>query len=82
MISNLIPNLSDMPDDLDRAAAISQAECEDGIAAARRALVGCTYSHCADCGEAIPEARRLLGNVKRCIDCAQLYEFHRKQHGK
>ncbi len=75
-------NLAELPDELDRAAAISQAECDEGIAAARRALVGCTYSHCANCGDAIPAERRALGNVKRCIDCAQLYEFHQKQHGK
>ena len=84
MSTNTAPtlNLSELPDELDRAAAITMAERDEGINAARRALVGCTYSHCADCGEAIPAERRALGNVKRCIDCAERYEFHLKQHGK
>jgi len=30
-------NLAELPDELDRAAAITQAEAEEGIAAARRA---------------------------------------------
>ena len=75
-------NLANLPDELDRAAAISQAECDEGIAAARRSLVGCTYTHCAECGEAIPAERRALGNVKRCIDCAERHEFLLKQHGQ
>lgn len=75
-------NLAELPDELDRAAAITQAEADEGIAAARRSLVGCTYSHCADCGEPIPAERRALGNVKRCIDCAELHEFKLKLHGK
>ncbi|MDU8914129.1 DksA/TraR family C4-type zinc finger protein [Aestuariicoccus sp. MJ-SS9] len=38
---------------------------------ARRTPVGESLSHCADCGEPIPEARRkALPGVKLCIDCA------------
>ncbi|GGH30017.1 transcriptional regulator, TraR/DksA family [Cribrihabitans marinus] len=39
---------------------------------ARRAPVGESLSHCAECEEPIPEARRAaLPGVKLCIDCQQ-----------
>lgn len=34
-----------------------------------------SHSHCIDCGEAIPEARRMaLRGVKRCIACQTEHE--------
>lgn len=39
---------------------------------ARRGPVGESLTHCADCEEPIPEARRIaLPGVKLCIDCQQ-----------
>lgn len=39
---------------------------------ARRQPVGESLTHCADCGEEIPPARRTaLPGVKLCIDCQQ-----------
>ncbi|WP_050930225.1 DksA/TraR family C4-type zinc finger protein [Aestuariivita boseongensis] len=39
---------------------------------ARRAPVGDSLTHCADCEEEIPEARRqAIPGVKLCIDCQQ-----------
>lgn len=39
---------------------------------ARRGPVGESLSHCAECEEEIPEARRrALPGVKLCIDCQQ-----------
>lgn len=39
---------------------------------ARRPPVGESLTHCADCGEEIPQARRTaLPGVKLCIDCQQ-----------
>ncbi|QDL91234.1 DksA/TraR family C4-type zinc finger protein [Paroceanicella profunda] len=39
---------------------------------ARRAPVGESRTHCAECEEPIPEARRrALPGVKLCIDCQQ-----------
>ena len=39
---------------------------------ARKAPVGDSLTHCADCDEPIPEARRVaLPGVKLCIDCQQ-----------
>ncbi|GHF53336.1 DksA/TraR family C4-type zinc finger protein [Seohaeicola zhoushanensis] len=38
----------------------------------RRALVGESLTHCAECEEEIPEARRIaLPGVKLCLDCQQ-----------
>ena len=38
---------------------------------ARRALIGESLTHCADCEEEIPEKRRLaIPGVKLCVDCA------------
>jgi len=39
---------------------------------ARRKLVGESLTHCAECDEEIPEARRqAIPGVKLCIDCMQ-----------
>ncbi|MFV0515589.1 MAG: DksA/TraR family C4-type zinc finger protein [Jhaorihella sp.] len=39
---------------------------------ARRAPVGDSLTHCAECDEPIPEARRqALPGVKLCLDCQQ-----------
>ncbi|WP_417606148.1 DksA/TraR family C4-type zinc finger protein [Primorskyibacter flagellatus] len=39
---------------------------------ARRAPTGESLTHCAECEEEIPEARRIaLPGVKLCIDCQQ-----------
>ncbi len=39
---------------------------------AQRKPVGESLTHCAECEEEIPEARRLaLPGVKLCIDCVQ-----------
>ncbi len=49
------------------------ASIEDELArlkALKRPLVGESLTECAECGEPIPEARRLaLPGVKLCIDC-------------
>lgn len=38
----------------------------------RRAPVGASLTHCAECDEEIPEARRTaVPGVKLCIDCQQ-----------
>ncbi len=33
------------------------------------------FSHCQDCGEDIPQARRAIKGVTRCIDCQQEHEL-------
>lgn len=48
----------------------------------RRALVGDSLTHCAECEDPIPEARRIaLPGVKLCIDCQQARDAQRTQRG-
>ena len=49
------------------------ASVEDAVEKARNSLPrGESLSHCEDCGEAIPEARRAaVPGVRRCIVCQQ-----------
>ena len=43
---------------------------------ARRAPVGDSLTHCAECDEPIPEARRAaIPGVKLCIDCQQEHDL-------
>ena len=48
-----------------------EASIEDKLARIKRApLQGESFTHCAECEEEIPEARRVaLPGVKLCIDC-------------
>lgn len=49
---------------------------------ARKAPVGESLTHCAECEEAIPEKRRLaLPGVKLCIDCQQERDGQARQRG-
>ena len=49
---------------------------------ARKAPVGDSLTHCADCEEPIPEARRAaIPGVKLCIDCMQERDSQRKTRG-
>lgn len=52
-----------------------EASINDELArmrAQRRSPVGDSLTHCADCDEPIPEARRAaLPGVKLCLDCQQ-----------
>lgn len=49
---------------------------ENGIAAARAALpTGESATHCNDCGEPIPEGRRLaVQGCRYCVECAPNHE--------
>jgi len=57
------------------------AEAEEGFRAlalaqvARHAPRGVSAFHCADCGDEIPEARRLaVRGCSRCTDCQDMKE--------
>jgi phage/conjugal plasmid C-4 type zinc finger TraR family protein len=46
------------------------ASVDDAVARARQALRGESLTHCEDCGDAIPEARRqAVPGVRRCVPC-------------
>ncbi|MEE2860526.1 DksA/TraR family C4-type zinc finger protein [Paracoccus rhizosphaerae] len=51
-------------------------------AAARRAAQGDSATHCAECDEPIPEARRLAQpGVKLCVDCQSGHDRTRRPAG-
>lgn len=60
----------------DRAQALEQRQRDQAITAAlaRARSTGPSLTHCEDCDEEIPEARRALGGMTRCIPCQSTFE--------
>jgi len=58
------------------------ASVEDALARTRRRIPrGESLTHCEDCGEEIPEARRLaLPGVRRCVACQSEADAERVEH--
>lgn len=69
-------------DEFDRASDLELASRDAAIAAQRGQQSYKTYSHCIDCGEAIPEARRAFKGVCRCLQCQAEFETLRKRYGR
>lgn len=75
-----------MSDFADRAQPSEEHFKSDSVAAIqfkqREQERAGSLSHCADCGNEIPEARRLaVKGVRRCIDCQLDAEFYEKTRG-
>ncbi|MDR2305704.1 MAG: TraR/DksA C4-type zinc finger protein [Paucimonas sp.] len=60
----------------DRAQALEQRWRDLATAAALQQGVatGPSLSHCEDCADEIPEARRALGGKRRCVPCQHRHE--------
>ena len=60
-----------------------EASIEDELARLKqRRLQGESLTHCAECEEPIPEARRAaLPGIKLCVDCQQERDGHRQMRG-
>ncbi|MBS7792196.1 TraR/DksA C4-type zinc finger protein [Roseococcus sp. SDR] len=66
-----------MPDQMDRAAEISETWRQDAIEAARPRGAGSL--ECSDCGEEIsPKRRQALPSATRCLACQSRQEARRK----
>lgn len=65
-----------MSDIIDRANDQAQEELERNLAKAAR-FDQPSLTECIDCDEDIPERRRRLGGVSRCIDCQSVIERRR-----
>lgn len=68
-----------MADDVDRAASRTEEMLQDALDAqgrkARKQLASQSAMECCDCGENIPEARRLaILGVQRCVICQTKWE--------
>ncbi|WP_438307485.1 TraR/DksA C4-type zinc finger protein [Pseudomonas guariconensis] len=62
----------------DRAQALEQRQRDQAIdaalAQARARSKGASLTHCKDCDDEIPEARRANGGITRCFPCQTLFE--------
>lgn len=62
----------------DRAQALEQRQRDQAInaalAQARARSTGQSLTHCEDCDCEIPEARRALGGMTRCVPCQSRLE--------
>ncbi len=65
----------------DRAQALEQRQRDQAITAAlaRARSIGPSLTHCEDCDGEIPEARRALGGMSRCVPCQTLFEKGSRQ---
>ncbi|WP_060538518.1 TraR/DksA family transcriptional regulator [Pseudomonas sp. NBRC 111125] len=60
----------------DRAQDMEQRQRDQAISAAlaRARPTGPSLTHCEDCDGEIPEARRALGGMTRCVPCQSTFE--------
>lgn len=69
-------------DQFDQAQELDARYREQALALhrERQKKIGDTMTHCMDCGDEIPEARRqLLPGVTRCVSCAAVFEQHTRR---
>lgn len=72
-----------MKDIIDRANELAEMERERALAKHQQNRAGCSATHCEDCDEPIPTARRkMVQGCTRCIDCQQIYEHKQKGYRK
>ena len=71
-----------MTEIIDQASALETMMRENAIAAHRINRDAVSATHCSDCGEDIPELRRLkVPGCQRCASCQQDEEL-RMKHGR
>ncbi len=65
---------------IDQASALEEIMREQAIQAHRINRDAVSATHCSDCGEDIPELRRVkVPGCQRCASCQQDSELRRKQ---
>lgn len=64
----------------DRAQDLEQRQRDQAITAALAGVrpTGPSLTHCEDCDRPIPEARRALGGMTRCVPCQTTFESTRR----
>ncbi len=70
-------------DQFDKASELEQVAREKALSHQRSKISDePSFSHCVDCGEDIPEARRqAIKGVKTCIDCQEFNEMRGRSYG-
>lgn len=62
----------------DRAQALEQRQRDQALTAAlaraRARSNAPSLTHCEDCDDDIPEARRAFGGITRCVPCQSVFE--------
>ncbi|MDE3933968.1 TraR/DksA family transcriptional regulator [Glaesserella parasuis] len=72
-----------MKDQIDRANELAEKEREFALAKLRNKPTAYSLTHCEDCDEPIPEARRQnVQGCTRCIECQQIHEYKQKGYRK
>lgn len=67
-----------MPDEMDRATALSEAHHAESLAAVTRRLHQPGALECERCGEQIPDRRRrAMPSATRCAPCQEKMEVRR-----
>ncbi|UPY35524.1 TraR/DksA C4-type zinc finger protein [Sediminicoccus sp. KRV36] len=67
-----------MPDDMDRATALTEAHHQESLAAVTRRLRQPGTPDCEICGEPIPARRRQeMPSARRCRPCQEAMETRR-----
>lgn len=66
-----------MPDFADIAEQLSSEQLQQSLAN-RSQFTQASYFECEDCGDDIPEQRRAIGGVTRCISCQSICESKSK----
>ncbi len=68
------------PEIIDQASELEEMLREQAIAAHRIDRNAVSATHCAECDEAIPQARReAVPGCRTCSDCQQIIEIKNKQ---
>ena len=62
-----------MADNADRAAELIERREAEALARRWRPSTQ-SERFCVDCGDEIPERRRTLGGVTRCLTCQEIHE--------
>jgi len=62
-----------MADTADRASELIEERMAQALAG-RGGPAAPSETHCVDCDDEIPERRRALGGVTRCVDCQGIFE--------
>ncbi|WP_265101898.1 TraR/DksA family transcriptional regulator [Citrobacter freundii] len=70
------------PDTLDAASELTQQRIEMAVAAHRLNHSAVSATHCEECGDLLPEARRkAYPGCTMCVECLAERELRNKQRG-
>jgi phage/conjugal plasmid C-4 type zinc finger TraR family protein len=66
-------------DEADRAGDVIDAAMATALAGIKSTMGIPSNESCAECGDEIPEQRRKLGGVTRCVSCQTYFEVRNRR---